>query len=451
MIESINYYIPKRIDVGLKSNKSLHEFDSTKSGFLGFVTYKFDGKLKCEKSWNSWRDTSINPLDIENVPTEGFSLDFSKVRISNFGHHKNYICRVQDPRGFDFEISIDNLFWICQYEGVEKGSKTLTGEFVYGWEEGDSRQVILLPCSSENYQDWQERSEAKRGFSSSKVLIPGHIYETTYNERALYVGKFKVAKSLGGKNYETQNLFTFHYHSLSPTRRQLVCISPQSIKIDRGEFSGGTEIVKELEDAFNQTAYSLEFWKSDLCCISRFLSPEESEKQSSNFVNREILRSSYYIDSMFYRHWDFYTKKLKVYEIGEYIKSTEINLLRPIRVLLPGETRSSQNVIKNSKVDRLLKIKLDSTGGKLVWTDNFGEYDFNAGITAELKYIKKVYPNSNDKCTSLNYTSTEGVRCTIVYETVSGLYCDSLSVLAFTDYLYCPSRLKVYSLPWKIE
>jgi hypothetical protein len=45
-------------------------------------------------------------------------------------------CRVYDPRGFEFEISIPNLLYILQECTSTKG-KGLDGEFVYAWDGKD--------------------------------------------------------------------------------------------------------------------------------------------------------------------------------------------------------------------------------------------------------------------------------------------------------------------------
>lgn len=137
-------FIPKKINVGFRERKDTY----TKK--LAYVIY-FDEKnvLRKEKSWNSWRDHSIENIIYENVPTSGFVLN-KKVGdyVSDWNHRQAYI-RVFDPRGFEFEITIENLLYILENVNSIKG-KGLEGEFIYGW---DGKDLILMPTDSSDYKD----------------------------------------------------------------------------------------------------------------------------------------------------------------------------------------------------------------------------------------------------------------------------------------------------------
>jgi hypothetical protein len=104
-------YIPKTIKVGYQKRTD------TYSGKLGYVVYVDEkGKLRKEKSWNSWRDHKIDHSDLDNKPIEGFVLnrDVGGVRRSYGWNSRIEKVRVYDPRGFEFEISIPNLLFILQ-------------------------------------------------------------------------------------------------------------------------------------------------------------------------------------------------------------------------------------------------------------------------------------------------------------------------------------------------
>ena len=122
-------FIPKKINVGFQKR------NDTYTGKLAYVIYYDEtGKLRKETSWNGWRDKKIPNEEFDNVPTEGFVLNKSAGGVEHsygWDTRKSY-CRVYDPRGFEFEIGIENGFFqdgetaresfipAFDYEGVEK-------------------------------------------------------------------------------------------------------------------------------------------------------------------------------------------------------------------------------------------------------------------------------------------------------------------------------------------
>ena len=85
------------------------------------------GKLRKEASWNSWRDDKIPNDEFENVPIEGFVLNKKAGDYSTGWDHRHAYCRVYDPRGFEFEITIENLLYILENANCIKG-KGLEGD-----------------------------------------------------------------------------------------------------------------------------------------------------------------------------------------------------------------------------------------------------------------------------------------------------------------------------------
>ena len=69
------------------------------------VTYKDTlGQLKSEKSWNDWRNNSIDPLVTVNEPREGFILNRNGG--GSWGHFdRAEFVRVYDPLGFEILIN----------------------------------------------------------------------------------------------------------------------------------------------------------------------------------------------------------------------------------------------------------------------------------------------------------------------------------------------------------
>ena len=117
---------------------------------MAYIIY-FDekGVLRKEKSWNSWRDNKIQNDIFENVPTSGFVLNKHAGGYSSAWNHRQSYIRVYDPRGFEFEIGVDNLLYILENVNSTKG-KGLDGEYVYGW---DGTTLVLIPINSPDYTE----------------------------------------------------------------------------------------------------------------------------------------------------------------------------------------------------------------------------------------------------------------------------------------------------------
>lgn len=176
-------YIPKRINVGY-NNRS-----DTYTGKLAYVIYYDEkGKLRKEASWQSWRNKNIPNTEYDNVPTEGFVLNKKVGDYSTGWDHRKSYCRVYDPRGFEFEITIENLLYILQNTTSTVG-KGLEGDFVYGW---DGKDLILIPTCSPDYQSIIKYSSIVNDNNHIKVkdLKIGATYLDKNNDKYIYMGKF---------------------------------------------------------------------------------------------------------------------------------------------------------------------------------------------------------------------------------------------------------------------
>lgn len=184
-------FIPKKIKVGYDSRKG------TYTGKLAYIIYyDHKGKLRKKVSWENWRAHSIEPNEYENVPTQGFVLNKKAGGYSTGWNHRQTYCRVYDPRGFEFEISIENLLYILDNCSCIKG-KGLEGEFVYGWL---GTELLLLPTSAPDYKETQAFSSAlfKNKKLKGKDLILGATYLTKENEEVIYLGRFNEFESYLG-------------------------------------------------------------------------------------------------------------------------------------------------------------------------------------------------------------------------------------------------------------
>lgn len=178
-------FVPKTINVGYQNRSG------TYTGKLAYVIYYDEkGKLRKEVSWNSWRDDKIPNDEFENVPTEGFVLNKKAGDYSTGWDHRHAYCRVYDPRGFEFEITIENLLYILENANCIKG-KGLEGEFIYGW---DGKDLVLMPVESPDYKQIAAYNKVVHNNESIKTkdLILGATYLTKENTEWIYMGRFET-------------------------------------------------------------------------------------------------------------------------------------------------------------------------------------------------------------------------------------------------------------------
>jgi hypothetical protein len=185
-------FVPKKINVGFQ------ERSGTYTGKLAYIIY-FDekGVLRKEKSWESWRSKKIDNEICENVPTEGFVLNKKVGGYSTGWNHRQSYCRVYDPRGFEFEITLDNLLYILENTNSIKG-KGLEGEFVYGW---DGKDLVLIPTDSPDYKEIEKLNVLRHAqeFVKAKELKIGATYLTKSNDELIYMGRFDYYGYRGNK------------------------------------------------------------------------------------------------------------------------------------------------------------------------------------------------------------------------------------------------------------
>ena len=200
-------YVPKKIKVGFNKRSD------TYTGKLAYVIYYDEkGKLRKETSWNSWRDKSIDSEEYDNEPTSGFVLN-KKVGdyAGDWGNHRQAYCRIYDPRGFEFEITINNLLFILEHCTCCPG-KGLEGDFVYGW---DGKDLVLLPTNSPDYieiEKYSKRINERKTFKG-KDLIVGATYLTKDNEEWIYMGRFDRWSCDIEYNYDNPSYYRYGWNN----------------------------------------------------------------------------------------------------------------------------------------------------------------------------------------------------------------------------------------------
>ncbi|UXQ89068.1 hypothetical protein Thu_225 [Bacillus phage Thurquoise] len=193
-------FVPDKINVGYQ------ERGGTYTGKLAYVIY-FDqkGKLRKEVSWNSWRDQKIDNLITDNVPTSGFVLNKKAGDYKYDWNHRQAYARVYDPRGFEFEITIDNLLYILECCDMFKG-KGIDGELVYAWE---GKDLVLLPVNSPDYKEIMEYNKIIKENKTikGKDLKLGYKYLDKDGKEWVYLGRFHKYDSYSGE--KKKNKFYF--------------------------------------------------------------------------------------------------------------------------------------------------------------------------------------------------------------------------------------------------
>lgn len=214
--------MPKNIKVGFQNR------NDTYTNKLAYITYEDNtGNLKKKKSWEGWKDDNIPVEEYENVPTEGFVLN------KNVGGYKtdwsfrqSYI-RVYDPRGFEFEISLENLLYILNNCICTPG-KGLDGEFVYVW---DNTELILLPTKGPDYKkvcEYNKKLETQEKINHKNLKV-GTTYLAKNKVSYIYLGKYDW--------YDEKTIFERDSwrKELSKTVRYVFAENPRSYDIEKGE------------------------------------------------------------------------------------------------------------------------------------------------------------------------------------------------------------------------
>ena len=433
------FFIPNKIKVGYQ------ERSDTFTGKLSYIIYYDErGKLRKEKSWNSWRDTSIPDNEFDNTPIEGFYLNKAVGGTKYSWDYRRSYCRIYDPRGFEFEIGIDNLLWILEHSECVKGKK-LTGKFVYSWV---GTELVLLPCDSEEYDESRSTSDKSIESGSIKLsdLIPGALYKVKYlnyeisskrrdggesDDSCIFLGNFKLSKFLN-TGYETKPIFYDKNTDLAFT------MTKENIKFMIEPNFLSKEEIENLTHRFNISAYSYEFWKSDI--VENFIDVSSINFPIKNDSN--IFENSYY-----FRDYSF---------SGGIDNSGKIYMIRPIVTSYYSGTSGYGRypITSYGKHLKFILGTLELLPDNTIYISNINDigkpaitYDYRG---TSLKSFTDIYPNTKIP----NQPSTdipENIRNIVLgYKTKDGYFSNSLHFMLKYDCIYGVSKLGYFPLPIKL-
>ena len=169
---------------------------------LGYISYiDLKGKEHKLYSMEGWGSKDIPRKTLKNELLEGYSFG-EKAGDTNYGWDKRKAwIRINDPRGFAFEISLDNFLMILDYCGSEPGKK-LKGRFIITF---DDSNLLLLPESSAEYEQFLKHTEdMKQSSITSKNIQVGQVYKNKSGSQLLYLGKhptYVIGCEYNGKFY----------------------------------------------------------------------------------------------------------------------------------------------------------------------------------------------------------------------------------------------------------
>lgn len=156
---------------------------------LGFATpYGTDAAaLKRQATVVSWADNSSPPIILDNTLMTGFKIAQSIRRHSSWGKG-NVVWRIEDPRGFELEISSPNFAAIVDCCTITNG--VIEGACVWGREGANN---VLLPEASEPYQaavrQTVRKNSKKIGVSS---INPGALVRLVDGSEVLFLGTYHI-------------------------------------------------------------------------------------------------------------------------------------------------------------------------------------------------------------------------------------------------------------------
>lgn len=338
-------FLPKEIKVGYQERKG------TYTGKLAYIIYIDEkGVVRKEKSFDGWRNKDLGADQYANEPMSGFVLNKKAGGYDTGWNHRQTYVRIYDPRGFEFEVSVENLLYILDNTSSIIG-KGLEGEFVYAW---SGTELVLLPVNAPEYESLKELNDLrhKKDYIKAKDLKVGNTYLTKDNRQLVYLGKFdEYSHSRKTLIPEKSTRKKFWFSSLTKSgydkdyRIETFSAVSQRL-IDVVEDFPNLNLDGMLEKLENMSDYSpVDHSKTEVepHTLEGFLEKVKKQTRSNGFMSpfRVIAqnKSEYYIEyrdktprfsSESYSYWSRNNKN--VYEGEKYdIKSFEdiFNVLKP--------------------------------------------------------------------------------------------------------------------------
>jgi hypothetical protein len=155
---------------------------------LGFITPWGEdaAALKRMATVDSWskqgyNSTSLAPLVIDNVPMSGFKMT-TDIRSSSYGGVDKW--RIEDPRGFELEITSGNLANLLSVGMIDRGE--IMDQCVWA-RSGQSN--VLLSTETPEYKDAVENTVVANLKTDWKDAKPGNTVLLQNNVKGVWLGR----------------------------------------------------------------------------------------------------------------------------------------------------------------------------------------------------------------------------------------------------------------------
>lgn len=166
-------------------------------------------------------DPRPDPINIKNEPVDGFKIAKSVKRTGGW-NSGNVVWRIEDPRGFEWEIPSANLAQIITQTGISAGG-VINGRCVIG-RLGSTN--ILIPEGTDLWDQMEADVQTRKDRDNAKVITDlkaGDAITLKNGETGFYLGKRKVTievpndkelhAKLGDSNYRYRNAQGYHNES----------------------------------------------------------------------------------------------------------------------------------------------------------------------------------------------------------------------------------------------
>jgi len=190
--------VSKQIYIGFQKRHEGESWNTPKKDckevLLGFATYyeenaKFEKRKETIDSWASgryWQKIDALPSKIiDNDLLGGFQIAREVRRDASWGGG-NVVWRIEDPRGFELEISSANMAAIMDCSTIVNGE--IQGKCKWGWNTTGGSKVVLLPEHSEPYQQAIEDTKRHNSNVSIKEVSLGDQVELKNGTVGTYLG-----------------------------------------------------------------------------------------------------------------------------------------------------------------------------------------------------------------------------------------------------------------------
>jgi hypothetical protein len=190
--------------------------------YVGFTDSQYDGDVvpfafmthyednaagrKRQAQVDSWSRGKMNSTIIDNTPMIGFRVSRGLRRLG-WTHHATSV-RIEDPRGFEVDISVSNMMMLTDNNLLENGE--ILRECVWG---RDGGMNVLLPVNSSPYLAATVNTERMASTVNSRSVALGDTVLLKNGQQGRYLGSMYPWRSTqSGSAYRQPYTITCEQH-----------------------------------------------------------------------------------------------------------------------------------------------------------------------------------------------------------------------------------------------